>query len=250
MQERHTTSWKKRFATAAGALVSVAGLVGGGATAAGAQPATQSPSPTTLAHAGAIRDDVNGRIRLVAGAGLAVTDASSTDVLESFSLLSDDLLDTRFVLARGGVWYAICPERALCPYPAPWLARPASDHLVRQVALQLVLRTFLETDAPVVGVALPTPQFVALIVEREELARKVDLAAVARALGEQPLLDPTLSAFALAPRAHAEPHPQAALLRLVEELTRPRTYLFIGLEFGPTGGPSWAGMPYWPAPRW
>jgi hypothetical protein len=153
-------------------------------------------------------------------------------------------------MARGGVWYAICPERALCPYPAPWLARPASDHLVRQIALQLVLRTFLETDAPVVGVALPTPQFVALIVEREELARKVDLAAVARALGEQPLLDPTLSAFALAPRAHGEPHPQAALLRMVEELTRPRTYLFLGLEFGPTGGPSWAGMPYWPSPRW
>jgi hypothetical protein len=201
-------------------------------------------------YAGAIRDEVNGRIRLVAGAGLAVTEASSTDVLESFTLLSDDLFDARFVMARGGVWYAICPERALCPYPAPWLARPAGDHLVRQVALQLVLRTFLETDAPVVGVALPTPQFVALIVEREELAREVDIVAVARALGEQPLLDPTLSAFAWAPRAHAEPHPQAALLRTVEELTRPRTYLFIGLEFGPTGGPSWAGFPYWPSLRW
>jgi hypothetical protein len=231
------------------ALVAV--LVGMGAATAGGAPSTaQIAPPTTIARAGAIRDEINGRIRLVAGAGLAVTEASSTDELETFSLLSEDLLDVRFVTARGGVWYAICPERAVCPYPAPWLARLANDHLVRHIALQLVVRTLLETDAPVVGVALPTPQFAALIVERAELARTVDLATVARALSTQPLLDPTLSAFVWSPKARPALHPHASLLRQVEELTHPRTYLFIGLEFGPTGGPSWAGMPYWPAPGW
>ena len=110
-------------------------------------------------------------------------------MIDSFTLLSDDLFDARFVPAAGGVWYTICPDRALCPYPASRLSRPASDRLARRLALELALRTFLETDAPAVGVALPTPHFVAVILEREELARKVNMSALANALSQEPLLD-------------------------------------------------------------
>lgn len=190
-------------------------------------------SQATLSQARTIRDEVNTRVRLVPGRGLSVTEATSTAGVDSFTLLTEDLLEVRFVPARGGVWYAICPNRALCPYPAPRLSRPATDYLPRRLALELALRTFLETDAPVVGVALPTRQFVAFIVERDELARTVDIAALGEALREEPLLDPP-----------------ASLRRTVNELTRPRTYLAIGLEPGPYGDDSWAGMPYWPKISW
>jgi len=216
-------------------------------TARGAAPGT---SPATLVRAASIRDEVNTRIQLLAGAGLSVTEATSTDLIDSFTLLSDDLFDARFVPARGGVWYTICPDRALCPYPASRLSRPASDRLARALALELALRTFLETDAPIVGVALPTPHFVAVVFEREELARRVDLAALVRTLSREPLLDPKRSALA---KPHARDRASTTatpLQRTVEELTRPRTYLFLGFEPGPYGSMSWAGMPCWPVIGW
>ncbi len=216
-------------------------------TARGAASAT---SPATLARAASIRDEVNTRIRLLAGAGLSVTEATSTDMIDSFTLLSEDLLDARFVPARGGVWYTICPDRALCPYPASRLSRPASDRLARRLALELALRTFLETDAPVVGVALPTPHFVAVVLEREELARKVDMSALANALSREPLLDRPLAALAKPLDGDRPTDTPTALQRTVDELTRPRTYLFLDFESGPYGSMSWAGMPCWPAVSW
>jgi hypothetical protein len=212
-------------------------------TARGASPAT---SPATLARAASIRDEVNTQIRLLSGAGLSVTEATSTDMIDSFTLLSADLFDARFVSARGGVWYTICPDRALCPYPASRLSRPASDRLARRLALELALRTFLETDAPVVGVSLPTPHFVAVILEREELARRVDMTVLASALREEPLLDPPRAALAKAHGRDRALNPITPLQRAVDELTRPRTYLFLDFEPGPYGSLSWAGMPCWP----
>ena len=152
--------------------------------------------------------------------------------------------------AAGGVWYTICPDRALCPYPASRLSRPASDRLARRLALELALRTFLETDAPVVGVALPTPHFVAVILEREELARKVDMSALARALRQEPLLDRPRVALAKALDGDRPTARPTALQRTVDELTRPRTYLFLDFEPGPHGPMSWGGMPCWPIVSW
>jgi len=207
-------------------------------------------SPATLAHAVSIRDEVNTRIRLLAGPGLSVTEATSTDMIDSFTLLSDDLLDARFVPASGGVWYTICPDRALCPYPSSRLSRPASDRLARRLALELALRTFLETDAPVVGVALPTPHFVAVVLEREELAREVDMPALASALRQEPLPDRPRVALAKALDGDRALTPATPLQRTIDELTRPRTYLYLGFEPGPWGPMSWAGMPCWPEVSW
>ena len=53
------------------------------------------------------------------GPKLAVTEASSTGVIESFLLLTADFLGLRVVPADNGIHYAICPVRATCPYPGP-----------------------------------------------------------------------------------------------------------------------------------
>ena len=71
--------------------------------------------------------------------------------------------------ADNGIHYAICPVRATCPYPGLALARPASAFIPRRQALELALRTFLETSATVVSVSLPTPEYVFFLVERDEL---------------------------------------------------------------------------------
>jgi len=160
---------------------------------------------------------------------LAVTETTSTGVVESFTLLTPDLLETRFLPADNGIYYAICPVRATCPFPAPRFARPAADLVPRRLALELALRTFLETSADVVAVSLPTPRFIVFIAERSELAREVDLPTLARALDGDP-------ARALA----------ASLAEVVDRMTRPRTFLFLGLEPTPSGRDSWAGVPCWP----
>jgi hypothetical protein len=231
--------------------VLIAALTVGAVTspAAGAPPLAQT-SQATLSQAGTIRSEINARIRLVSGGGLNVSEATSTAPIDSFTLLSEDLLDARFVPARGGVWYAICAVGAVCPYPGPRLSRPAGDHLVRRLALELALRTFLETDAPVVGVSLPTPHFVAVVFERDELAAAVDMAAFATALRNEPLLDPRVIALARVASSRQRLEPLSTLQRTVDELTRPRTYLFLDFEPGPYGPLSWAGMPCWPVVTW
>jgi hypothetical protein len=163
------------------------------------------------------------------GRGLAVTEATSTGVVESFTLLTPDPLETRFIPADNGIYYAICPVRAACPYPAPRFARPGADLVPRRLALELALRTFLETSADVVAVSLPTPRFIIFIAERSELTREVDLPTLARALDGDP-------ARALS----------ASLAEVVDRMTRPRTFLFLGLEPAPSGRDSWAGVPRWP----
>ena len=203
------------------------------AGAAAAFPA-QAPStasalePRSLARAQAIRGQVDARYRLLPGRKLTVTEATSTRVVESFTLLTPDLLETRVLAADNGIYYAICPLRATCPYPATRFARPATDLFPRRLALELALRTFLETSADVVAVSLPTPRFIAFIVERAELAREVDLPALANALDGDPS------------RALS-----ASLGRIVDRVTRPRTFLSLGLEQTPSGRDSWVGLPRW-----
>jgi hypothetical protein len=188
--------------------------------------------PARLTQAQGIRADVHARAQRLPGVGLRVTAPTTTDAIESFTLLSQDLLERRFVSARNGIWYSICPASAPCVSPAARVARPAAGFLPRRLALELAARTFLATDAQVVAVGLPTPRIVAVVIVRGELAPEADLQALARALGREPTLD------------------SPALRGQVDALTRPRTYVSLGLEPGPSGGPSWTGLPRWPAISW
>ena len=140
-----------------------------------------------------------------------------------------DLLETRFLPADNGIYYAICPVRATCPYPARRFARPAAELVPRRLALELALRTFLETSADVVAVSLPTPRFILFVVEREELAREVDLSTLAKALDRDPS------------RALS-----SSLEVIVDRLTRPRVYVTLGLEPTPSGRDTLVAVPRWP----
>lgn len=214
-----------------GLRVALIVLVSLGGAASSADAGEERAEPTTQAQADSIRSDLQARARFLPEPALLITESTTTDAIDSFTLLSRDLLERRFIPAAGGVWYAICPVSAVCPFPRRRMARSAQELVPRRLALELVIRTFLETDAAVVGVALPTPRIVAVVLDRTELA-EVDLPALARTLATAPLLDASVG-----------------VRRLVDELTLPRTYLFLGFEPGPNGGVSWAGMPRWPVAR-
>jgi hypothetical protein len=178
-------------------------------------------TPQSLRHAQTIRAELDARYRGPRRGGLAVTEASSTGVVESFTLVTSDLLETRIVPAENGIYYAVCPAGAKCPYPARRLARPAADLDARRLALELAVRTFLETSVDVVAVSLPTLRFVVFIVERGE----IDLEAVARTLAS----GPTHSARAT-----------------VDRVTHPRIFVAAGLEPTPSGRDTLLGVPRWP----
>jgi hypothetical protein len=218
--------------TSAAALVAIGFLAV--ASLSHAAPPTSETMRVRLARADAIRADAHARMQLLPGARLRLAAPTATDEIESFMLLSEDLLGQRFVAAANGLWYSICARRGPCVAPAPRLTRPATDHVARRLALELAVRTFLQTDAPVVAVSLPTPRVVVVVLVREELVREVDLSALGARLRREPL--------------HVAP--SAGLRDLVDTLTRPRTYLYLGLETGPNGGPAWGGMPRWPRLPW
>ena len=199
-----------------------------------AAPPTSESVSVRLERAETIRADAHARLHLLPGAQLRLAAPTTMDEIESFMLLSEDLLGQHFVAAANGVWYSICARRGPCVAPARRLTRPAADHVARRLALELAVRTFLETDASVVAVSLPTPRVVVVVLVREELARGADLDSLASMLRRQPV--------------HVAP--SAGLRDLVDTLTRPRTYLYVGLESGPNGGPAWGGMPRWPRLPW
>jgi hypothetical protein len=185
--------------------------------------------PLALAHARKIKADVSARYMRPGGPRLTVTEASSTGVIESYLLLTARLDELRVVSADNGIYYAICPMRATCPYPGMHVARPPTAFNPRRLALELALRTFLETSASLVAVSLPTERFILFIVERDELAREVDMPALAKALGGNP-------ARALA----------SSLRRVVDEITRPRLFVPLRLEPTPSGRQSLGAIPLWP----
>jgi hypothetical protein len=191
------------------------------------------PSQTVVSHdlaaAHKIRLETTTRYARTPGRKLAVTESSSTGVVESFTLLSGPMLEPRIVPADNGIYYALCPRGARCPYPGPRFARPAADFLPRRQALELAVRTFLETSATVVAVSLPTSRFILFVVERDELMRQVDMAALGRQLTASP-------ALALAADLH----------ETVDQITRPRLFVSLGLEPTPNGSDSWTGVARWP----
>lgn len=205
-------------------------LIVGVATTLPAQASSRASGldPVTLARAQTIRVELDARYRLLPDRKLAVTEATPTGVIESFTLLTADLLESRVVDAANGVYYAICPLGAACPYPARRFARPAEDLVPRRLALELAVRTFLETTADVVAVSLPTPRFIVFIVEREELERDVDAETLAKALSASPSRGRATSVGGIVDRA-----------------TRSRIFLFLGLAPTPSGRETWAGMARW-----
>jgi hypothetical protein len=196
---------------------------------AGKSASSETLDPLALAHAQTVRREITARYARQTGPRLVVTEASSTAVVESFTLLTASLDETKVVAADNGVYFAICPRGARCPYPARRFARPAADFLPRRQALELALRIFLETSADVVAVSLPTRRFILFVVDRDELAREVDIPAVAEALNGDP--------------SHAL---TAWLQRLVDRVTRPRIFVFLGLEPTPSGRDTLSAIPRWP----
>ncbi len=192
-------------------------------------PAGAADMPHALAQVRKIKAQINARNLGPRGSKLAVTEASSTGVIESFSLLTASLDEMRVVPADTGIYFAICPFRAICPNPARRSARPAAAFLPRRQALELALRTFIETSADVVAVSLPTIRFVLFIVEREELKREVDMPALAERLAR----DPVIAA-------------DASLRKSVDRLTYSRIFAPVSLESTPAGRDTLTAIPVWP----
>jgi hypothetical protein len=192
-------------------------------------PSASRLEPRALTRARTIRLETTKRYQHAPGLGLRVSEASSTGVLESFTLLTPRMDEARIVSAENGIYFAVCPVHAVCPYPGRRFARPAADFAPRRLALELALRTFTETSANLVAVSLPTPRFTLFVAERSELAQTVDMPALAEALGGNPARAPARS-----------------LRGLVDRLTRPRVFVAIGLEPTPSGGDTLSAYPLWP----
>jgi hypothetical protein len=180
---------------------------------ASASATTSALAPEALAHARAIRAEINAHSRQLPGRKLVVTEATSTGVVESVTLVTDWLELPRIVPADNGIYFALCAARAGCPYPAQSAARPAAAFLPRRLALELALRTLLETSVSLVVVALPTAEPVWVVFERDDLLATIDAPAVIDQLASSPAVtDPPVRG-------------------LVGRLTRPR--LFVPLPIFP-----------------
>ncbi len=170
--------------------------------AAGAIPAVPAHSPTT---ASALAPEALTRARVIRAEVNA--EATSTRVVQSFTLVTDWLEPPRVVPADNGIYFAICSARAKCPYPRRSAAWPADAFLPRHEALELALRTFMETSVSLVIVALPTAKPVWVVFERDDLLANIDAPAL-------------LAQFANPPAAA-----DTAFRELIGQLTRPRLFL-------------------------
>ncbi len=160
-----------------------------------------------LAHAREIRAEVDARYRRPRGLRLAVTEASTTGVIDSFTLFGSGMEMPRVVPAANGIYFAVCPVRATCPYPGRRFARSPAAFAPRRAALELAVRTFLETSANLVVVSLPTARFVLLMLERADVIGEGDASALRDALAGDP--------------ASA---PDVWLQSIVDEMTLPRLF--------------------------
>jgi hypothetical protein len=187
--------------------LALAMLAAGAATAvpAHSSPTASTLEPEALTRARVIRTEVSARYRLVPGRKLVVTEASSTGVVRTFTLVND-WLEPRVVAADNGIYFAICSARAKCPYPARSSAWPALALLPRRQAVELALRTFLETSVSLVVVALPTSEPTWVVFERDDFLAEVEALSVFHHLAR--------------PAAVGD----APLRELVRLLTRPRLF--------------------------
>jgi hypothetical protein len=173
----------------------LATFVAGGVAAIPAQSSSSAPTPQedALTHARVIRAEVTARYRQMPGRKLAVTEATSTGVVGSVTLISDWVEPWRVVPTDNGIYFAICSARAKCPYPARSAAWPVLAFMPRRQALELALRTVLETAVDLVVVALPTARPTWIVAERDDLLASVDAPVVLDRLASNPALaDPLL----------------------------------------------------------
>lgn len=187
------------------ALASIA--LGLGAVAAGpAHSSATAPGPAedALLHAQSIRTEVNSRYRPLSGRTPVVTDATSMGS-GLLVLLDKDWLDGLVVEIDHGIFFSICSARARCPYAARRAAWRVAALTPRRQALELALRTFLETTVRLVVVSLPTAQPVWAVFSRDILPT-VDVRAV---------LDRLVSSPAVS---------ESPLRVLVDRLTRSRLF--------------------------
>jgi hypothetical protein len=184
-----------------------AGVAAAAAICAGPAPATDSLEPDALQRARVIRAEVDSRYRRLPGRKLRVTEATGTGVVQSLTLITDWLDVPHVVPADNGIYFAICSARAKCPYPAQSAAWHAAAVLPRRQALELALRTFLETSATLVVVALPTAEPTWVVFQRDDLLASIDASSVLEQLAGQPAIA------------------QTSLRDLVRTVTRPRLFL-------------------------
>lgn len=189
-------------------LFAFATLAAGATTTAPAHtsPTASALEPQVVEQARVIREQINAAYRRVPGRKLVVTEATSTDVVETLTLVTD-WLEPRVVAADSGIYFAICAARASCPSPARSAAWPTSAFLPRREAVELALRTFLETSASLVVVALPTTEPLWVVLERDDLLTRIDASALLDQLASNPAAS------------------DAPLRELVVRLTRPNLYV-------------------------
>jgi hypothetical protein len=210
------TQWRSRLRThlVAAVALGVAGLLGTGAAFPLHSPATAlALAPDALTRAHAIRAEVNARYRPLPGRRLVVTEATSTEGVTMLTLMTADWLDGRVVPMDNGINFSICSARARCPYPARWAAWRVAAFMPRRQALELALRTLLETTVSLVVVSLPTAQPVWAVFERDDLLANIDAPEVLDRLASSPAVI------------------DFPLRELVGRLTRPR--LFAPVALGP-----------------
>jgi hypothetical protein len=159
------------------ALLTFVAAVGPASAASGAS----TTSNDSLVRATTIRAEVDARYP-----ALRVTEASSTAVIDSVTLFTAEA-DPRVVPAGNGIYYAVCPIRATCPYPGR-AARPSAAFAPRRVALELAVRTFRETNTDLVLVSLPTLRFVLLVFERAD----VDASSISEGIDNDPPTEASL----------------------------------------------------------
>ena len=181
------------------------------AATAGASSSAAELQPQTLVRAKAIRTQVNARYRRLPGRKLAVTEVTSTAVVDSLSLIADPLEPPRVVAAGNGIYFALCSVGATCPLPARSATWAPSAFRPRRQALELAVRAFSETSVSLVVVALPTWSPTWIVFERDALS-----AEIGSPLREQLAAHPGFA--------------DAALRAAVDRLTLGQTFVPIGIE--------------------
>jgi hypothetical protein len=189
-----------------GAVVLFTVVLGVTTTPAHSSSPGSEPAAKALAHAKVIRAEVTARYRNARGRKLVVTEATATGVVESITLISDWLEPERVVPAQNGIYFAICSSHAKCPYPARSAVWPIEAFLPRRMALELALRTLVETSASLVVVALPTARPAWVVVERDLLVSGDAQAMLDRLTSNPDVTDSTLR-------------------ELVDRITEPRLFL-------------------------
>lgn len=160
-----------------GTLLVTLGLAAGVASASPVVAAGPPEPDRTLAQARVIRAEVSAHSRRMLGRKLAVIEVSTTGVVASITL-DDWVGQPRVVPAADGIYYAICTIGATCPYPARAAAWRPVAYLPRRLALDLALRTFVETSASIVVAALPTTRPVWVVFERDDILADLDVLTV------------------------------------------------------------------------